>query len=495
MSAGLVAKQLEAKPPASGSASLSPMAAPGASSADAEPNETDDEAALDPDGPKLVATAMETYVERHPRYGSGRLGYLRAGAVVPRAADPAGNDGCSGGWYRVAPRGYVCAGRGAVLDLDTPIAEAAHPGPRRGEPYPYRYVMSRSPPPQLYVRLPSPTDQLRIEGRPENDAGMNEWARAQLKWLGPADPISEFLLSGRDLPKPLGAEERVRFPLHRGRAKAKSAFGVMATFHWTGRRFGLTTELDLIPIDRTHVVRPSRMHGMRFDAAGPPAFVMHGGARSYERLGPGKFRPAGPAEYRSGWVLTGQGDGVTLEEAQRGPAPAGYLETTSGVWLPAQGLRVGALGIDGWGHAKKGKKWIDVSIERQILIAYEGERPVFATLVSTGRGGLGDPKTTSATVQGVFFVQSKHLSTTMDGTGGATSHDLHDVPYVQYFQNNYALHGAYWHDDFGKVMSNGCVNLAPADAAWLFEWTDPAVPAGWHGAVNPKGGTLIYIHP
>jgi lipoprotein-anchoring transpeptidase ErfK/SrfK len=129
------------------------------------------------------------------------------------------------------------------------------------------------------------------------------------------------------------------------------------------------------------------------------------------------------------------------------------------------------------------------------LIAYEGERPVYATLVSTGRGKTGDPKTTSATVQGVFFIQSKHVSTTMDGSGGATSHDLHDVPYVQYFQGNYALHGAYWHDDFGKVMSSGCVNLAPADAAWLFEWTDPGVPAGWHGASNPKGGTLIYVHP
>lgn len=237
------------------------------------------------------------------------------------------------------------------------------------------------------------------------------------------------------------------------------------------------------------------MHGLLLDAVGPPAFVMHGGARAYQRLGPGKFKPAGVAEYRSGWTLTGQTDGVTIDEAQRGIAPSGYVETTSGVWLPAQGLRVGALGIDGWGYAKKGKKWIDVSIDRQVLIAYEGERPVFATLVSTGRGRTGDPATTSATVQGVFFVLSKHVSTTMDGSGGAASHDLHDVPYVQYFQGNYALHGVYWHDEFGKVMSSGCVNLAPADAAWLFEWTDPIVPRGWHGAENLKGGTLIYVHP
>jgi len=462
------------------------------------PAHGDDEELLnptDPSGPKLVATAMETYVQLRPSHRATRLGYLRAGAVVARAAEPVGFDGCSGGWYRVAPRGYVCAGKSAVLDARDAMAEAALPGPHRGEPYPYRYVISRSPPPHLYVRLPSPEDQRRVEGRPTDGAAMNAWAVSEMKWLGPADPISEFLASGRDLPKPFGAEERLRFPVHRGHAKPRSAFGLMATFEHTGRRFGLTTELDLIPIDRTRVARPSRMHGVLMDVPGAPAFVMHVGARTYERSAPGKFRPVGPAGFRSGWVLTGKGDGVTLEDAQRGYVPAGYLETTAGVWLPAQGLRVGALGQDGWGFAKKGKKWIDVSITRQMLTAYEGERPVFATLASTGRGGTGDPTVTSATIQGVFFIQSKHVSTTMDGSGGATSHDLHDVPYVQYFHNSYALHGVYWHDDFGRVMSSGCVNLAPADAAWLFEWTDPKVPAGWHGATNPKGGALIYVHP
>ena len=70
-----------------------------------------------------------------------------------------------------------------------------------------------------------------------------------------------------------------------------------------------------------------------------------------------------------------------------------------------------------------------------------------------------------------------------------------DVPWTMYFHEDYALHGAYWHDAFGKVRSHGCVNLAPADAAWLFEWTDPQVPEEWHGAVNQKSGTLVYIHP
>ena len=69
------------------------------------------------------------------------------------------------------------------------------------------------------------------------------------------------------------------------------------------------------------------------------------------------------------------------------------------------------------------------------------------------------------------------------------------MPFVQYFHKGYALHGAYWHDDFGKVRSHGCVNLAPKDAAWLFEWTDPSVPRDWHGVLNKDRGTVVYIHP
>ena len=102
---------------------------------------------------------------------------------------------------------------------------------------------------------------------------------------------------------------------------------------------------------------------------------------------------------------------------------------------------------------------------------------------------------TTATIRGSFFVRSKHVSGTMDGDETAEdAFDLRDVPYIQYFHEGYALHAAYWHDDFGKERSHGCVNLAPADAAWLFEWTDPPVPKEWHGAMAPQGGTLVWIH-
>ena len=73
--------------------------------------------------------------------------------------------------------------------------------------------------------------------------------------------------------------------------------------------------------------------------------------------------------------------------------------------------------------------------------------------------------------------------------------DFRDVPFVQYFTEGYALHAAYWHDEFGTPQSHGCVNLSPNDAAWLFDWTDPQVPAAWHAALSLRKGTLVYIHP
>ena len=64
-----------------------------------------------------------------------------------------------------------------------------------------------------------------------------------------------------------------------------------------------------------------------------------------------------------------------------------------------------------------------------------------------------------------------------------------------YFHGSYALHAAFWHDRFGRVRSHGCINLAPADARWLFGWTTPELPAGLHGvrALGANPGTYVFI--
>ena len=83
----------------------------------------------------------------------------------------------------------------------------------------------------------------------------------------------------------------------------------------------------------------------------------------------------------------------------------------------------------------------------------------------------------------------------MDGsTATSRNYAIQDVPWVMFFDRNYALHGAFWHRSFGRVRSHGCVNLGPTDARWLLNWTTPFLPDDWHGvnasADNP-GSTVI----
>src|SRR5690606_359014 len=153
-----------------------------------------------------------------------KLGYLRVGAVVDRAERSAGNKGCEGGWYRIAPRGYVCAGKGASLDVDDRVVQAALHGPRRGEATPYHYVISRSPPPHRYFKLPTLEEQKEVEGDKRAHSVALFDSTRQAERLGPADPVPPFLSNGEPLPKPYGAERPLAYRSHRGRANEQSAF-------------------------------------------------------------------------------------------------------------------------------------------------------------------------------------------------------------------------------------------------------------------------------
>jgi L,D-transpeptidase catalytic domain len=142
-----------------------------------------------------------------------------------------------------------------------------------------------------------------------------------------------------------------------------------------------------------------------------------------------------------------------------------------------------------------GERWIDVEIANQVLTAYEGERPVFATLVSTGKG---KGNSIQATPPGVHRIWVKLSSSDMDNLEdeeAARYYAIQDVPWVMYFEKGYGLHGTFWHRSFGHVRSHGCVNLTPRDAERLFRWTSPRLPAGW-SAVLPTEydrGTLIRV--
>ncbi len=112
--------------------------------------------------------------------------------------------------------------------------------------------------------------------------------------------------------------------------------------------------------------------------------------------------------------------------------------------------------------------WVEVDLYQQTVAAYEGNRLVYATLASTGLPGF-------ETNEGVFTVYARHEE--WDMWGGEVGDDyyyLQDVPHTMFFDRDIALHGAYWHDNFGEVRSHGCVNLPPRSAEWIFYWSENA---------------------
>lgn len=108
-------------------------------------------------------------------------------------------------------------------------------------------------------------------------------------------------------------------------------------------------------------------------------------------------------------------------------------------------------------------RWIDINLSTQVLKAYEGDQLVFSTLISSGTSE-------HRTVTGQFRIWLRFQSQTMDGTRLGYDYYLENVPYVMYFFEDYAIHGAYWHNNFGQPMSHGCVNMDTEDANWLYNW-------------------------
>jgi len=135
--------------------------------------------------------------------------------------------------------------------------------------------------------------------------------------------------------------------------------------------------------------------------------------------------------------------------------------------------------------AYPGEKWIEVNVTTQQVTAWEGDVPVMNFLSSTGL-----PNT--PTVLGEFNIYWKLTATPMSGPG----YYLPDVPYTMYFYAGYALHGTYWHSNFGQPMSHGCVNLETGNAQQLFEWASPALPPGQSQvtATADNPGTLVVVH-
>jgi hypothetical protein len=456
---------------------------------------------VDPGAPRIYSRAPQTWIHEQPSKSSPRLGYLRAGGSAPIAGAPQVGSQCSRGYYPIKPRGFICLDERATLDgADQTVAVFGEHPPDFSRKLPYMYGTVRKPGP-VYAKLPTKSELLTEE--PDLERRMPVWldaggevgaSFAQHVWLAPnetlLDPrtvwesrisqgVPDFLLQGRLLPA-FSGKERATDLVSLGRLNPKVGHAFLHTFLFEGRRYGVSTELKLVPTDRLRPIQGSDFHGYEIgkDLRFPFALVRTMNAR---------FHSGKRAEYRAALQLTGK---------QQFFSDVLHYETVDGEWVSDRvASRVEpAKNMPGWG--KRGEKWIDVNITKQTLVLYEGEEPVFVTLVSTGEAGLADAASTTATKRGIFRIHTKHVTATMSSREVGEEFELQDVPYVMYFdQEGYALHGAYWHDRFGMPRSHGCINLSPEDARRIFHWTEPSLPAGWHGVLQPLTGTVLFVHP
>ncbi len=142
------------------------------------------------------------------------------------------------------------------------------------------------------------------------------------------------------------------------------------------------------------------------------------------------------------------------------------------------------------------ERWIEVDLSEQKIRAWEGDKLFLESLVSTGLPWWPTPT-------GEFRIWTKFRATKMEGGSGKYYYYLPNVPYVMFFENasvpghrGYSLHGTYWHNDFGKVHSHGCVNLPTPIAQQLFYWTGPSATEDTRAvrANSENEGTRIVVH-
>jgi hypothetical protein len=385
-------------------------------------------------GPRLGAVADVARVLEAPQRGAKALGFLQAGDQVPRASESQGNDGCKGGWFSVFPRGFVCAGDGTTLDLGHPTLVARSLRPRLDRALPYTYARTLRDA-RLLVRERKASDRVKVSGSLPSQSGLavvGSW-------------------------------------------KATDEQGASL-------ELAMTTDGRFVAASDLRPAEPSRFHGVDLDGEAhklPVAFVLARTARAYS-LEAESPRAGQSLQFHEALPLSGE---------HRDGEEGGYWQLTDERWLRAADITVAVAPTELPAMAKRGARWIDVAVAAGTLTLWEGERPVFVTLVSTASGD--DAETTK---RGSFELVSKSVTgKKLDPLSIGRGVALTDVPWVLGLSSGQAILGAFWHDDFGRAHGRGNLELSPRDAHRVWKWTGPELPGGWHGLDDIAAGTTVVV--
>jgi len=426
------------------------------------------------DGPRFYVKTRHVWIYPEPNIELQWIGFLwTGGSVRLKSTRPIYGPGCTY-FHAIEPEGYICmdGNRGTLDPNDRVYRQLLKYAPRTDSPWLHRYGEAK--PLKRYFAIPG------ASASKLDDAGVGLAFDLDFSALAPS--VHEPHVSLID----------------------RSTVAYTVDGEQAGKEWLLTSDYAVVEKASVTPYPDITFHGVHLsEQRSLPLAFFRGQARPrYAEVAPDRFEPSGTPYPRNTWVgLTGTRKQTRGED---------WLETKDGGWVRATDATVptpaaetpwgGAVGARDAGSPNRSGRgtWIEVSILGGWLIAYEGPVPVFTTLISPGSGGLPKkghaPIETYSTPLGRFQINGKFISSTMIGPTGLVHSE---VPYAQNFADLYAIHTAYWHDNWGHPMSGGCVNVSPLDGYFLFHWTEPDFPSEWYGKrwrPSREPSTTVIIH-
>ena len=412
------------------------------------------------EGPRLVVTRASAAIYSEPKFDRKlKLGYARSGGRVPIKPEPVSQDECKGNWYQLPHGGYICGNVGTT-DLGHVQVKFATKQPNLEEVLPYTYARNREHGTPLYRSVPSREQMLSYEpyldgaqGAKKREAERNDDEAAEARKsaeregdggvattslsgdAGGADPLGKALAeagvlltesdAGDEPETPWWQQESPEERLHELKIDdlAEGSDDVLVkrmvkgfyvaidrTFRWNNRTWYKTTKGLVAPADRFWQVAGFKFKGVELDGkqATLPVAWVYGGRKktsTYEAdADSGELKPAQTVKRFVAVWLTGKQQTIRKTD---------YWETKDGHWIKDAYIRVAHTTQPPADLGPK-ERWLDINVTEQTLVMFEGRRPVYATLVSTGKKSRIKEKD-HRTPTGEWRIRGKHVTTTMDG--------------------------------------------------------------------------------
>lgn len=375
-------------------------------------------------GPVVGAVSRKVPIRALPSRDASVLGFATAGAVLGRSEKPVSRDDCPGGWYSVAPRGYVCANDQTTLDAQHPTLRARNLAPARTAPLPYPYAATH---------------------------------RASTAYE--PDPVHQD-----------GVRER-------SSVRKGSTFAVVGSWNTLDeydqrQHLAMLTLGVFVPTRDIKPVRLDRAPGFAVDAATQqlPLGIPLAPSTPIYRIAESQVTAHGTLDPSHPIPLTVKS---RIVDDRR------YLQLTNDTFVAERDVAVVRQRNEFPDFVASTTRWIDVEIEHRIMVLYEGNRPRYVTRVASL------PKATLR--RGVAWVKSKQITDLVSNSKVLDSEPGHfDTPWIVELDNGVTLRAALDPAETSSPETSQVLGLHPEEASRLFQFVLPEVPIGWH-VVNAPG--------